>query len=388
MRPHNLKFHIFAVLSVLLAATLACNSLAAAPSTPAPTNTPPPTDTPTQIPTATKPPTSTPAPTNTAVPTRTATPVPQPGDVLLTDTFERAADNDWGTWRDAASVSEVLGGVLSLQVREQSVFYFSYAAGRFADVDMTFTAALESGAASNTMIGGQCRVKDDSNFYLFAISGTGNYTIAKYVEDDYVSLVDWTASNAIHTGKSANTLRIICAGEVLQFWVNGVRLVTVQDDEFERGKVGLVAGTFDEAKPNSKVNFDDLTVVLPDTAALALGETDGTGTSSGGGSTPQPTVAAVATQPPAANGQGTLHVTNNVSFGVLIVVWGPGDFKVDAPPNQTYSVPLPTGTYGWQVFANGCQLTPTQNLFLNPDAWVSIETYDNECGYQVYSSGS
>lgn len=385
MRSPNTKSHTLTVLSVLLAATLACNSLAAATPTPAPTDTPAPTNTSTVAPTATKPPTSTPQPTRTASPTRTATPIPQPGDVLLTDSFDSAASNDWGVWRDGGSVSEVSGGVLSLQVKERNVFYFSYAARRLEDVDMTFTATLESGAASNTMLGGQCRIKDDNNFYLFAISGTGNYTIVKYVDDEYKALVSWTASNAIQTGKASNTLRIICAGDVLQFWANGVRLVTVHDDEFTRGKIGLAAGTFDEAKPNSEVSFDDLTVQLPDTEALASGQTDEAGTT-GGGSTPKPTVAAAATKPPAGSGQGTLHVTNNVSFGVLIVVWGPGDFKIDAPPNQTYTSPLPIGSYGWQVFANGCQLTPTQNLNVNPEAWVTIEKYDNECGYQVYSS--
>jgi hypothetical protein len=301
----------------------------------------------------------------------------------LTDTFERASDNSWQTWSEAGSVSQVLGGELSLEVRERNVFYYTYAAKRLADVDMTFTATLADGSAANTMMGGQCRLKDDENFYLFAISGAGSYTIGKYVENEYTTLVAWTASSAIHTGKTANTLRIICAGDVLQLWVNDVRLVTTYDDEFERGKIGLVTGTFDNPNPDSEVVFDDLTVVLPDTVALALGQTGSAETNSG--STPQPTVAGVATRPPAVSGQGTLTVINNVSFGVQIVVWGPGDFRIDAPPYQTTTAQLPSGNYGWQVFANGCELYPTENLVMNSTAQVSIETYtENECGYQVY----
>lgn len=375
------------VLLVTLIATLACNSLAAETPTPLPTNTPVPTETPTLTPTATHTPTATPVPTDTVTPTRTFTPMPQPGDVLMSDTFDRASTNAWQVWSDAKSVSQVLGGVLSLEVREPNVFYHTYAGKRLGDVDMTFTATLAEGAAANTMFGGQCRGKDDNNFYYFAISGNGSYTIGKYVANQYTALVAWAASSAVHTGKTPNTLRIICAGEVLQFWVNGVRLATVHDDDLERGKIGFVTGTFDSSNPDSEVIFDDLSVVLPDVEALASSQTGNTGgNSSGGGSTPQPTVAGAATKPPATSGQGTLSITNNVSFGVQIIVWGPGDFRIDAPPNQTTTAQLPSGNYGWQVFANGCELYPTENLVVNSIAYISIEPYDNECKYQVYYS--
>lgn len=258
-----------ASLLMLSLAALACSTLI-----PAPTGTPVPTPTPNHTPTPTEPRTNTPAPTNTPRPTRTLTPVPQPGDVLLRDTFDNNAYN-WGINRDADWVSQLSDGVLSMQVTRKDYFYFSNPRGVFIDTDMTFDVTFVDGQASNTMMGAQCRKRPDNTFYMFLITAHGNFIVTKY-DNAWTKLIEWTASNAILTGTSTNTLRVICAADVLQFWVNGVLLADLRDTSYTQGQVGLVVGTFtQQAAPISIASFDNLTVALPDTAALTAGGSSG-----------------------------------------------------------------------------------------------------------------
>ena len=381
------KLNIILAAAILALASLACSSLAAPTPTPTATPTPSPTHTPTPPPTFTSTPTAT--ATNTPTATPTATPVPQPGDVVLSDAFNDN-DNGWDTFGDALASVKIADGALAFQIKTKEVFYNTYPKGRFVDVDLTFETTFAEGVGGNTMYGAMCRKESESNFYLFVLTGDGYYTVVKYVADEWLEIVDWTRSSAIRTGKGAiNAIRIICSGDTLQLTVNDRVLVTKQDTKFKRGTIGLVVGTFDGSSPNSTISFDNLIIKVPEPVVSAGG---GGGNTGGGGAAATPTSPVTGnnpTQPPAQSGQGSLIIRNNVSFGVRIVVWGPANQTIDAPGGQASTVPLPTGSYGWQVFANGCELYPTENLSVNPAAIVRIEPDNsNQCGYQVYYSGS
>jgi uncharacterized protein YcbK (DUF882 family) len=58
-----------------------------------------------------------------------------------------------------------------------------------------------------------------------------------------------------------NLLEIVCQGEEMGVWVNGVQLTEVRDSSYRRGGVGLYAGSFFE--PGVEVYFDDLRVDSP-----------------------------------------------------------------------------------------------------------------------------
>ena len=55
-----------------------------------------------------------------------------------------------------------------------------------------------------------------------------------------------------------NLVRVVCQGPRMTLYANGQELITVEDDAFERGDVGLFASTF--ADPNVEVEFDDLQI--------------------------------------------------------------------------------------------------------------------------------
>jgi hypothetical protein len=336
----------------LIVATMAC-SLGATPEptlTPLPTATPEPTDTPkpsaTPEPSATF--TATPKPTNTPRPTNTATPVPQPGDVLMSDTFDNEANN----WKDLAGTKarvQINNGEMSFLVRDRSVFYFTNPAGRFTDVDVTVEATLAEGTGQNSMFGGQCRKRDDSNYYLFAVTGNGYYAVVKYVKGEWQALVDWTRTSAIKTGKATNTLRYICEGQGLQFWINGVRLVTLKDTEFKNGQLGLVVGTFDATTPNTEVIFDNFSATFPEPITLATGGGGGTGGTGGGGT--------VATQAPVATASGTgqLIIVMCQGLEVTVTIFKDGQIvqqhSLHNAGRNVYE--LPPGHYDVQFNATG-----------------------------------
>lgn len=334
----------------------------------------------TPSPTATASPTATVKPSSTPRPTATATPVPQPGDLLFSDTFDDNSHN-WEAKYANAATFHVQDGSLTGEVTAAHVLYWAIQRGQYKDVDLTFDATRVEGLNSETMYGGICRYQDNNNFYLFEI-GNASYSIQHLDNGTWRPIVDWKNSGAIHPGKATNSLRIICVGDMLQMWANGTKLVTVHYPGLKDGIFGLTDGTF--ATKEVKVNFDNVTVKIPETITLASGGGNGTGGSANGTpGSPKPTQAP-ATQV-APNGQGSIQIVNNIDFGVHFVLWGPQDIAFDAPPHQTVTIPLPQGAYGWNVFANNCELYPTDNLKVQPANQIRVEAYtDNSCGYQVY----
>src|SRR5574341_884436 len=251
-----------------------------------PTPTPTPTFTPTSTPTNT--PTSTSTPTPTATPTRTPTP--------------------------------------------------------------TATATPVPQPGDVVLSGAFCRKVNDDNFYLFALTGDGYYSIVKFVDSEWKALVDWKLSGAIHTGKATNNIRVICLKDSLQLIVNGRVLNTVKDNEFKTGTVGVAAGTFSAAKPNALVTFDDLIVKIPEAIAA-------TGGGSGGGGGGVSTTSPQATQPPpaTATGNGRLVVVMCQGIEVTVTIFSGGQIiRQESLHNVGRNVyELPPGHYDVQFQATG-----------------------------------
>ena len=348
--------------AVLLSLSCTCSALSAlapATETPTPTNTPAPADT--------RAPTDTPVPTDTPIPTATFTPVPNPGDVLLHDIFTDNGNN-WQTFSDAEADGGFANGSYVLNVKAAGKFRWVLqdpSVVNARDVDISFEVTLTDGRNNNASMGAICRYQEASNFYLFQISGDGYYSIAKVIDGNVTMLVDWTASRDIVPGKQTNVIQIICSGNALVLAANGTVLSALEDNSItDAGGIALVAGTFKQ--PNITVAFDNLTVKVA----------------------PKVDVTAAATSTPRPAGVGEkpgITIANGVSFGVRIAVWGPASLQIDIPAGQTVILQAPTGIYGWQVFANGCQLTPTNNLDVNPGAQVFIVQDSSQCGYAVSS---
>jgi serine/threonine-protein kinase len=83
------------------------------------------------------------------------------------------------------------------------------------------------------------RYQDDRNFLAFMISSTGAYRIARY-QGTYISLVDWTATDAIWLGDGVlNTLRVDISGSQFDFYINGRFITSVIDSTWPNGRVAF-----------------------------------------------------------------------------------------------------------------------------------------------------
>jgi len=102
------------------------------------------------------------------------------------------------------------------------------------------------------------RYIDEGNFYRFDVTGDGYYAVFKLEHGEWVTLADWRASEHVKPQGEVNRIRVVCRGPRMSFYANDEELLSVEDDSFERGDVGLFASTF--ADPGTEVEFDNLQI--------------------------------------------------------------------------------------------------------------------------------
>lgn len=95
------------------------------------------------------------------------------------------------------------------------------------------------------------RRTDSGEFYAFIITGN-HYSVSKYLNKDWYYLQNSTASKYILTDGSKNTLKIACLGSIIEVYVNGQRLATLDDDSLTSGKISLMA-----SEANTSIVFDN-----------------------------------------------------------------------------------------------------------------------------------
>ena len=128
----------------------------------------------------------------------------------------------------------------------------------FADFALEVEARRASGPLDNEF-GVLVRYQPETDeFYLFAISSNGFYSVQKYQANEWQKLVEWTESAAILQGEDVNRLRVTGQGDKMRFFVNGEPLTEVEDASFRSGSVGLLAST--NEKGGVAVAFDNLRV--------------------------------------------------------------------------------------------------------------------------------
>lgn len=83
------------------------------------------------------------------------------------------------------------------------------------------------------------RAQDADHYGVFAVGSDGYYAILRVVGDEEVALVDWQQFPHIRRGRQANRLRVACVGPTCRFAINDEHVVTVEDDTWLSGDVGL-----------------------------------------------------------------------------------------------------------------------------------------------------
>jgi hypothetical protein len=82
------------------------------------------------------------------------------------------------------------------------------------------------------------RLVDAQNFYFIWLTGAGNYTVGKVVDDHAIPIKGWTPSEVINK-RGNNNLRVELCGPLMNIFINEEKVSVLQDDTFTRGGYGF-----------------------------------------------------------------------------------------------------------------------------------------------------
>ena len=98
-----------------------------------------------------------------------------------------------------------------------------------------------------------------NNAYVFRVDADGRYGIARLVSGAQTVFTPMTYSSAIKQGLNvSNTLRVVCHGETIQFYINDQLVNVVEDADLASGRVGVYAT--DDSTAVNIVQFDNVEV--------------------------------------------------------------------------------------------------------------------------------
>ncbi len=241
--------------------------------TPASTEAPPPEATATQaVEAATE--TSPPIPTATeilAVPTGTATSPPPPtptldasdpkaglGEPTFHDTFNDASN--WPLYTDQHVSFEIKDSKLVMTAFNPD-FYSGWILPPPVISDFYLEMATETKDCSGKDQHGLMvrAVKTDQGYigYHYAISCDGQYTLRRWNGSQYVTLIDWTASDRINAGSNQmNRIGLMANGNKFSMYANGSLIGEYQDDTHSEGRFGVFIGS--AVTPNFTTHVDEI----------------------------------------------------------------------------------------------------------------------------------
>lgn len=114
--------------------------------------------------------------------------------------------------------------------------------------------------AKEAFYGVVCRYTNIENYYLFAVTTDGRYSIHKVENDQFSVLVPWTYSPSIPINSDIH-MAVSCVNNTLTMAINGIPMAQVNNTSHWRGLAGLAAGTF--ASEHYSIGFDDLVIQTP-----------------------------------------------------------------------------------------------------------------------------
>ena len=104
------------------------------------------------------------------------------------------------------------------------------------------------------------REDTDSNFYYFGINNRGQYILLLYF-NEWITLVDWTNSDLILTGKP-NHITVIGNNSHFTFFINNQYLTDITDDRIPKG-IFAMAAEMDRIDENAVFEFDNFELRAP-----------------------------------------------------------------------------------------------------------------------------
>jgi len=176
--------------------------------------------------------------------------------LLFSDDFSDL-ESGWGEISVDAGNSAYGTGIFCVRVDNAEWVVWSTAGLEFHDF-VVEADAWQSSGPGNASYGILVRYEDSDHFYRFDIGGDQQYSVSKSTPEEWEDIVDWTESLAILPNRGVNHIRVRCQGKEMSLYVNEEHLVTVEDDSFGMGDIGLFGATFDEG--GAVLCFDNVKV--------------------------------------------------------------------------------------------------------------------------------
>jgi hypothetical protein len=177
------------------------------------------------------------------------------GTVLLEETFDDPAASDFAEDSDAASRYAFERGGYTIEVKEPETIVWARVDGAYdaarVSVDATIPAGADIAAAGLIF-----HYQDEDNFYLFSVSNDGYYALELLQNNEWVSLIDWTPSDAVRT--AGNRLEVATRADRIALYVNGELLEETADGTFTGGEVALAVSSLKDS--TAEVSFDNLLI--------------------------------------------------------------------------------------------------------------------------------
>ena len=204
---------------------------------------PPATLQPSHTPATGTPGTSTPVPDATYLPTGTvAATLPPLPNYKLRRQEDFSDETGWITEEQDDFSFQFQDGSYLITVNIPNAFVWSIWDREFADTRQEVEGSW-AGGPQDGFYGLTCRHQDGQNYYGLVISSTGAYRILKNEEGTMEKLAEGTAPAGVIRANEANRVTADCIGDTLSLYANGHLLAQVEDDDFDTGVVGLIAGT-------------------------------------------------------------------------------------------------------------------------------------------------
>ncbi len=180
--------------------------------------------------------------------------------VLFQDNFA-TLDPAWGNPSQNLNVRD---GKLVLQPDVNAGFVSINQANLYNDIDACIKVSMAKSDDPSWGGGLVFWAKDNSNYYALLVSGDGQFSIRRYVNDRALTPVDWRENPSVKKGiGQVNELRIVTNGNQATAYINDTQVVTFNGQPPDGGSLIGVKGSSAE-KSQITWEFSDLKVTKPE----------------------------------------------------------------------------------------------------------------------------
>ena len=181
------------------------------------------------------------------------------GKLLYEENFSSSKGSVWSGDLSANFSYYFDGGKYHLNVSRMNSLKDVSSGRNYNNTVLEVEATQEAGPNDN-IYGVMVRKVDWNNYYIFAISGDGYYSMAKLQNNTWTPTSwIWKKSSAIHTGNATNLIRVESDGDKFSFYVNNIEVDNYTDSSFASGMIGVSTGTLYTPGAVS-IGFDNLRI--------------------------------------------------------------------------------------------------------------------------------